>query len=70
MRLEGQIKKLRQLAKLLRKVKQTGTQRKEKTIPKKTIADKTDNTTWRNKSKDIGEKGRLKKYRDRVKQYI
>ena len=41
---EGQIKKLLQQAKLLRKVKHTGSQQKEKT------------PIGRNKSKDVGER--------------
>ena len=52
MRLEGQMKKLRQLR---RKVKHTVTQRKEKTT-QKTAAGKSDNTTRRNKIKRYWQK--------------
>ena len=36
---------------------------------RKTTAHKTDNATGRNKSKDILEEGRLKRYQNRIKQY-
>ena len=58
MRLERQIKKMPQ-AKLLGKVKHTGTQRKKD--PKKTTAEKSDNTSERNKSKDICERRKTQK---------
>ena len=64
MGIEGQIRKLWQQMKLRRKVKYTGTQRKEKN-PKKTTADKSNNITRKNTSKDIDERRKTQ----RVKQY-
>ena len=68
MKLEEQMKKLQQQAKILRKVKHTETQWKEKK-PQKITADKSDNKTRRNKSKDIVKDGRHKKYWYKMKQY-
>ena len=59
LRLEGQIMKLWQQAKLQRKVKYSGIQQKKRPI--KTITDKTVHTTWRGKSKDIGERKKTQK---------
>ena len=62
MRLEGQINKLQKQAKVQgKKISNEWKERKE-------VVKTTDNTTGRNKSKDIGEKI-FKKYKDRMKQY-
>ena len=68
MKIKGPIKKLQQQLKWVRKIKRSGFQRNEK-ISQKTNADKFDNTTKRNKSKDIGERKDTPKIPDRVKQY-
>ena len=64
MRLEKQIKKLWQQAKLHSKVKHIGTLKKEKTS-KRQPKGNFDNTTERKKSQDIGKR----KYQERVRQY-
>ena len=68
MRLEGQIKKLRQQAKLLKEVKHTGTQGKEKTPNRQPQTFLTTRQEEINQ-KILNTKGRLRKYWDSVKQY-